>query len=575
MSMSTKVKLILSFSVIIVINFCFGLYAARSLHILNGRVVEANSWTDGISELGEMQFSITSLRRYDLNYSQQTERQQRENTLQRRSAAIEAAEELMSDYRNDVQTIPYDTEEQRSEDLAAIDLIIGRWKAYLAASQKLLDESDAGNDADVSALINGESLVLFDELEASVEALITFNKEGSQEVMLMSEEIYRAMRRMIIAILLVSTVFSVAVPIFLIKGIRTSIDELLRVSEAIGEGNLTVTARVFANDEFGELAGRYNHTIENIKALVSRMQESAGYMSKAAGDFLGSASRSAEGTDMIARSVEAVSLQSSKQQSETESITTAINGMANGIADMTGKLDVLAHGAEESVRIAKEGGELIERAIAQMKMIESAVNTSSDVVTALGDRSNEIGRIVGTIGSIASQTDLLALNAAIEAARAGELGRGFAVVAGEVKKLAGESQTATEEIARLIASIQKETSLAVDAMRGGKEEVGKGVLAMSDGERAFDALAQRSVESSEGFAGITAAMHSLSSETSGVAAAARSVEESSKEIAKDSQSMAAAAQEQSASMSEVSHASQSLADVASNMLDSTNRFRVQ
>ncbi|MDR3353644.1 MAG: MCP four helix bundle domain-containing protein [Synergistaceae bacterium] len=83
-----KMKLVLSFSIIIVINICFGLYSLRSLHILNERVVEENTWTLGISELGDLRFAIMSLRRFDLNYVQQRDEDHKKNTLQRRADTI-------------------------------------------------------------------------------------------------------------------------------------------------------------------------------------------------------------------------------------------------------------------------------------------------------------------------------------------------------------------------------------------------------------------------------------------------------------------------------------------------------
>jgi len=76
------------------------------------------------------------------------------------------------------------------------------------------------------------------------------------------------------------------------------------------------------------------------------------------------------------------------------------------------------------------------------------------------------------VSAIAAQTNLLALNATIEAARAGEAGRGFAVVAGEVKGLAAQTATATEDITRQVNEIQTATGQAVTAIRSISRPIG-------------------------------------------------------------------------------------------------------
>ncbi len=85
-------------------------------------------------------------------------------------------------------------------------------------------------------------------------------------------------------------------------------------------------------------------------------------------------------------------------------------------------------------------------------------------VTTLAAAGEKIGEVLRLIGAIASQTNLLALNATIEAARAGEAGKGFAVVAAEVKNLANQTATATEEIAGQVTAIQSATGDCVAAI---------------------------------------------------------------------------------------------------------------
>lgn len=227
-----------------------------------------------------------------------------------------------------------------------------------------------------------------------------------------------------------------------------------------GEGDLTKQIRIKSNDEFGVLADEINFLVAKIRDIISQIaQTSENVSSTAAGLRSNSAHIAADAEEVAAQS---------------QSVATAGEEMSATSGDIAQNCLMASEGSQRASAAASSGAKVVDETIHVMSSISERVKNSAKAVESLGNRSDQIGEIVGTIEDIADQTNLLALNAAIEAARAGEQGRGFAVVADEVRALAERTTRATREIGEMIKSIQQETRNAVIAMEEGVGEVAKG-----------------------------------------------------------------------------------------------------
>jgi methyl-accepting chemotaxis protein len=132
-----------------------------------------------------------------------------------------------------------------------------------------------------------------------------------------------------------------------------------------------------------------------------------------------------------------------------------VNTVHTSALDTEKKAGFINKAAEKGRENSKKGMETVQILVENMGGIQKSANMTSESITILTGRTEEIGRTLKVITEIASQTNLLALNAAIEAARAGDAGRGFAVVAEEIRKLAEDSRKSADEIDKFHSLMKK------------------------------------------------------------------------------------------------------------------------
>ncbi|MEO1395612.1 MAG: GAF domain-containing protein [Cyanobacteria bacterium J06634_5] len=255
--------------------------------------------------------------------------------------------------------------------------------------------------------------------------------------------------------------------------IESQLIQLLGDVEAAADGDLTVRADVSAG-EIGTVADFFNSIVENLRQVVTQVKRSADQVN-----------------DSLGQNEGAIRLLADEALQQADQTTLTLNS----VEQMTASIQQVAQQAQEAAAVAKtasetatEGEEAMDLTVSNIMLLRQTVGQTAKKVKRLGESSQQITKAVSLINQISQQTNLLAINAGIEAARAGEEGQGFAAVAEEVSELATRSASATDEIERIVDTIQRETSDVVEAIEQSTAQVVEGTRRVEDAKTSLNEI---------------------------------------------------------------------------------------
>jgi len=270
-----------------------------------------------------------------------------------------------------------------------------------------------------------------------------------------------------------------------LKAIFKTIDVLDRVQD----GDLLARLNLGSKDEIGHMETFLNAALEKVRNTFATMGGTSERLAANATEL-----------GRVSQAMRSSALTTASQVAEAKDAAEMVNDSVHTVADSAQQMN------ESILIIAESAHQAADVATTAVAMARETKAT----VRQLGESSTEISNVIKVITSIAQQTNLLALNATIEAARAGEAGKGFAVVANEVKELAEETASATEEIAKNIDRIQSDTQSSVAAIAQISEVIDK----VNDIQKSIaDAVEKQSTTTREIGLHVTEAAHRSASIT--------------------------------------------------------------
>lgn len=343
----------------------------------------------------------------------------------------------------------------------------------------------------------------------------------------------------VLPLILLGVTFPIAV--YVRTTLTSSFDEIVSLTSRVAKGDFTV--RLEESGALGELSSSINSMIEKLKKILT---EASGISRHVKDTSRGISDKNEELKTVMMQ----VALSSNELAAGANVISQDVSGMTESIQDIEEKVSNYTNTTKDmnqrsihTLSLVESGRKSVEKQGEGMRKNIDATSKVAQTIEALSKNAQGISKITKTISELAEQTNLLSLNASIEAARAGEHGKGFAVVAQEVRKLAEESTSSTQEVFSLVRSIETSINDAIQNIEINWEVVRLQDQTIRETEQIFAQIVQ-SVQY------ITNQISNFSQESDVMLEGAHKISSAIQNISSITQESAAGTQQVSASMNE-------------------------
>lgn len=412
-----------------------------------------------------------------------------------------------------------------------------------------------------------------DRVTEALANLITTNKSEADALAANSQSVYNNTK--VINVVLISVVFIILclTGVFTIFVIRKSMNSFFKRLETVSSGSFAEDAETPGRNEFGKMTGELNHAIRNISKIMLEIKEQAMKLNHQSIDLSQISDNMSTAAHGISESVQEVAAGSESQAGELSEMKKTAEHFGQEIHEIVvdiGNVDKLANNASS---LANASNTKLEELVESINQINAAFDGVNNRIIGLGDNISKIKTITDLINSIADQTNLLALNAAIEAARAGEAGRGFAIVADEIRTLAEQSKTSSDNIKKLLDGIFNETQIVVDTTNAVGGELGGQIHVVEMAIESFKEIIHAINDILPKIGNIVLYADTIEKDKAGLLYRTETASAAAEDISNSAEMISASTQELNSSSVEVAKAAATLSDMTTAMIADVDIFK--
>ena len=356
--------------------------------------------------------------------------------------------------------------------------LLAKFEETVAGAQELNQRVAAmvlkAEGMDVKALDLFESegdKQMLEKIDPAIEAITVWREKRIQEVDAAAEAACLRARWILAIGALVALGLAAFLGTAITRSIVVPIKDCVGLTDLLAKGDFSKEVpEVFRQrgDEMGDLARAFHTMIGNTRKLLREVTGGVQTLASSATELSAVSSQTTHAVKSMSEKASTVAAAAEEASANTTSVAASMEQAATNLASVASATEEMSATVGEIAANSEKARTISEQATAQAQTI-------SALMQQLGRAAQEIGKVTETITDISSQTNLLALNATIEAARAGAAGKGFAVVANEIKELARQTATATEDIKAKISGVQNSAGSAItdiEKISGVIKEVG-------------------------------------------------------------------------------------------------------